>query len=59
MENDKIKGLLTEPMDKPTDFFEEVSNRLEFQYWLFGYYHDTRKLEQNYVFRYEQIAQAL
>ena len=43
--------------DKLTDFFEEVSQRCQFNYWFCGHYHLNAILEQRYVLLYEQIVQ--
>lgn len=45
--------------DVLTDFFDMVSKRLQFHYWLFGHYHDNRAIGQNYVLLYEQIVQVI
>ena len=41
--------------DKLTDFFDTISKKLEFQYWLFGHYHDDGQIGQNYVVLYHEI----
>lgn len=43
--------------DQLTDFFEEVSQKCDFQYWFFGHYHDNRVLMCKYVLLYKQIVQ--
>lgn len=41
--------------DQLTDYLEEIRNRLDYHYWLFGHYHENRQLtEKDYVL-YEQI----
>jgi len=45
--------------DRLTDFFDMVSKKLEFHYWLFGHYHDNRNIGQNYVLLWEQIVQVI
>ena len=48
--------------DRLTDFFEEISQRTKFHYWLFGHYHDNRNIRhagKDYVLLYEQIVQAV
>lgn len=41
--------------DKLTDFFERVKNRLDFEYWFFGHYHDNRTFGWQFVLLYEKI----
>ena len=43
--------------DRLTEFFEEVKNRCEFDYWFFGHYHDNRILARKFVLLYEQIVE--
>ena len=45
--------------DKLTDFLEEIRNRSQFHYWLFGHYHDNRIIDEKYVLLYEQMVQIL
>ena len=45
--------------DKLTDFLEEICNRSQFHYWLFGHYHDNRIIDEKYVLLYEQMVQIL
>lgn len=53
---DIISGGLYQP-DPLTDFFEEVRNRCDFDYWFFGHYHDNRIIERKYIMLYEQIVE--
>ena len=41
--------------DRLTDFFEELKDKLDFQLWFFGHYHDNRELLQKYILLYEKI----
>lgn len=41
--------------DRLTDFFEEIKNHCEFEYWFFGHYHENRALMRRFVLLYEQI----
>ena len=43
--------------DRLTDFFEELKERCNFNYWFFGHYHDNRALMQKYILLYEQIVE--
>lgn len=43
--------------DRLTDFFEEIKERCEFDYWFFGHYHDNRAIMRKYILLYEQIVE--
>jgi len=43
--------------DRLTDFFEELKERCDFNYWFFGHYHDNRALMRKYILLYEQIVE--
>ena len=45
--------------DKLTDFLEEICNRSQFHYWLFGHYHDNQIIDEKYVLLYEQMVRIL
>lgn len=45
--------------DRLTDFLEMVNNHLDFRYWLFGHYHDNRKLTEKHILLWEQIIQLI
>ena len=48
--------------DRLTEFFEDISRRMKFHYWLFGHYHDNRNITHNgreYVLLYEQIVRVV
>lgn len=32
--------------DPPTNFFEEISKRLKFHYWIFGHYHVNQLIKE-------------
>lgn len=42
-------------LDALTDFFDEVSQQCDFNYWFFGHYHENRYVLRKYVGLYEQI----
>lgn len=44
-----------EPSDALTDFLEEVRQKLEFRYWLFGHYHSSGVLDGKYCLLWEQM----
>lgn len=50
----KLLGSFLET-NKLTDFFDEISKKLSFQYWLFGHYHENCSIGQNYVLLYQEI----
>ncbi|HWQ51102.1 MAG TPA: metallophosphoesterase family protein [Terriglobales bacterium] len=43
--------------DALTDFFEELKDKLDFDRWLFGHYHDNRVIAGKYILLYEQIVE--
>ena len=45
--------------DKMTDFFDTISKRLMFRHWLFGHYHESGKIGENYAVLYHQIVQVI
>ena len=45
--------------DKLTGFLDEIQNRSQFHYWLFGHYHDNRIIDEKYVMLYEQMVRVL
>lgn len=45
--------------DMLTDFLELVKQRLEYQYWFFGHFHDNRSIDQKHILLWEQIIQIL
>ena len=49
-------GYVQDPL---TDFLEEVKNRADFHYWLFGHYHDNRIISDRFVLLWEQIVQVI
>ena len=45
--------------DPLTDFLEMVGQRLEYEYWFFGHFHDNRSVDQKHILLWEQIVQIL
>lgn len=45
--------------DRLTDFFDEISKRLECQYWMFGYYHENGSIGPNYAVLYDKVVRIL
>lgn len=45
--------------DMLTDFLELVKQRLEYQYWFFGHFHDNQSIDQKHILLWEQIIQIL
>lgn len=41
--------------DRLTDFLQEVRERSKYHYWLFGHYHDNRKIDDKHILLWEQI----
>jgi len=45
--------------DRLTDFLQEVREKAEYRYWLFGHYHDNRAIDEKHILLWEQIVQIL
>ena len=45
--------------DRLNDFLDMVDQRLEFQYWFFGHYHDNQAVDDRHILLWEQIVQLL
>lgn len=45
--------------DRLTDFFDDISKRLEFQHWMFGHYHEHGKVGRNYTVLYDKVERIL
>lgn len=43
--------------DRLTDFLQEVKEKAEYSYWLFGHYHDNRAIDSKHILLWEQIVQ--
>ena len=41
--------------DRLTDFFEELKDKLNFERWFFGHYHENREIFVKFVLLYEKI----
>lgn len=46
-------------VDRLTDFLQDVQERTDFRYWLFGHYHDNRMIDTKHILLWEQIVQIL
>lgn len=45
--------------DHLTDFLQEVKDRVQYHYWLFGHYHDNKVIDTKHILLWEQIVQIL
>ena len=45
--------------DRLTDFLQEVKDRAQYHYWLFGHYHDNKAIDSKHILLWEQIVQIL
>ena len=45
--------------DHLTDFLQEVKDRAQYHYWLFGHYHGNRAVDAKHILLWEQIVQVL
>lgn len=43
--------------DKLTNYFDKISETVDFNKWFFGHYHDNRNVEKKYVLLYDQIVE--
>lgn len=43
--------------DQLTDFLEEVKNKADYHYWLFGHYHDNKAVDERHILLWEQMVQ--
>ena len=45
--------------DHLTEFLEIIDQRMEYEYWFFGHFHDNRSVDQKHILLWEQIVQIL
>ena len=45
--------------DPLTEFLEIIDQRMEYEYWFFGHFHDNRSVDQKHILLWEQIVQIL
>ena len=45
--------------DELTEFLQEVKEKVEYSYWLFGHYHDNRAIDSKHILLWEQIVQII
>ena len=45
--------------DRLTDFLQDVQERTDFRYWLFGHYHNNCMIDTRHILLWEQIVQIL
>ena len=45
--------------DRLTNFLQEVKEKAEYTYWLFGHYHDNRAMDSKHILLWEQIVQII
>ena len=43
--------------DHLTDFLQEVKDRVQYHYWLFGHYHGNKAIDTKHILLWEQIVQ--
>ena len=49
------KGYLTDIL---TEYFDEISEKVSFEKWFFGHYHEDREILEKYSLLYKQIIKA-
>ena len=45
--------------DRLTDFLQDVQDRTQYHYWLFGHYHDNKAVDEKHILLWEQIVQVI
>ena len=45
--------------DRLTDFLQEIQDKTDYRYWLFGHYHDNHMIDTKHVLLREQIVRIL
>lgn len=45
--------------DRLTQYLEKICERISFQYWFFGHYHDNYQVLGKHIMLYEQIIQII
>ena len=45
--------------DRLTDFLQEVKEKTNYHYWLFGHYHGNRAIDEKHILLWEQIVQVI
>ena len=45
--------------DHLTDFLQDVKDRVQYHYWLFGHYHGNKDIDTKHILLWEQIVQIL
>ena len=45
--------------DHLTDFLQEIKDRAQYHYWLFGHYHGNKAIDAKHILLWEQIVQIL
>ena len=45
--------------DKLTIYFDELLGKINFRYWIFGHYHEDRKINDKFILLYDQIIRIL
>ena len=53
------KGSRHNEADPLMDFLQEVQDRTEYRYWLFGHYHGNRMIDTKHILLWEQIVRVL
>lgn len=50
-----LAGTRHNEADRLTDFLQEIKEKAKYHYWLFGHYHDNRKIDDKHILLWEQI----
>ena len=46
-------------VDPLTDFLQEIQEKAQYHYWLFGHYHGNQAIDNKHILLWEQIVQVI
>lgn len=54
-----LAGTRHNEADRLTDFLQEMKEKAQYHYWLFGHYHDNRAIDERHILLWEQIVRII
>lgn len=54
-----LAGMRHNEADRLTDFLQEIKEKAQYLYWLFGHYHDNRAIDEKHILLWEQIVRII
>ena len=54
-----LAGTRHNEVDRLTDFLQEIKEKAQYHYWLFGHYHDNRAIDEKHILLWEQIVRII